>query len=296
MTRFIYISDTHVGAPGEGYHQQSCYADRLPELLHHLDTWIQHNAGVDFVLHGGDMVDQVSVASVRTAGTLFTLSVPVYLCLGNHDMTHLNALDIWLREAPDFFPQGTLDYTINCDGAKIHVLPNHWCEKPVYWDWGELRAHFRDEQLRFLKTVTASAIAESHVLCTHSEITAVPTAQTGFTEPFHRPYQPFVETVTAWVQQMPHLRCVLSGHNHINTCVAINESGARAITASGFSETPFEFKVIDLEPGRLAMRTENLFTSCEFTADYDFDKTFVQGRLKDRAFELYWEAGGTEND
>ncbi len=44
------------------------------------------------------------------------------------------------------------------------------------------------------------------------------------------------------------------------------------------------------------MRTENLVEDCVFTAQYNFNKTFVQGRLKDRAFDLYWEAGGTHND
>ena len=60
MTKFVYIADSHVGAGETGYHQQPRYADRLPELIVLLDAWIQQNSDIDFVLHGGDMVDAVS--------------------------------------------------------------------------------------------------------------------------------------------------------------------------------------------------------------------------------------------
>ena len=56
-------------------------------MLECLDKWIQSHPGIDFVLHGGDMVDLATVENIRAARDLFSLSVPVYLCLGNHDMT-----------------------------------------------------------------------------------------------------------------------------------------------------------------------------------------------------------------
>ena len=103
MTKFIYIADSHVGAGDTGYYQQPRYADRLPELVALLDAWIQQDSGIDFVLHGGDMVDAASVENIRAARAMFQLSVPVYLCLGNHDLTGENAFDLWLAEAPAFF-------------------------------------------------------------------------------------------------------------------------------------------------------------------------------------------------
>ena len=84
-------------------------------------------------------------------------------------------------------------------------------------------------------------------------------------------------------ETLPNLRCILSGHNHINSCSDFGSEGVKAVTTSSFTETPFEFKVIDIEPGRLAMRTENLVEDCGFTAQYNYNKTYVQGRLKDRS-------------
>ena len=42
---------------------------------------------VDFVLHGGDMIDSTREEHIDRAAEMFRLSVPVYLCLGNHDLT-----------------------------------------------------------------------------------------------------------------------------------------------------------------------------------------------------------------
>ena len=110
--RFVYIADSHVGAGDVGYRQQPRYADRLPELAALLDAWIRQAGDIDFVLHGGDLIDVTSVDNIRAARELFRLSVPVYLCLGNHDLTEENALDLWLAEAPAFFPDDAPVFTV----------------------------------------------------------------------------------------------------------------------------------------------------------------------------------------
>ena len=104
MTRFIYLADTHIGAGSGGYIQQPRYVEHMPTLMANLCAWIETDGGIDFVLHGGDMVDHVCEANVRLASELFALPVPVYLCLGNHDMDHPKAVDVWLDAAPEFFP------------------------------------------------------------------------------------------------------------------------------------------------------------------------------------------------
>jgi hypothetical protein len=286
MTRFIYIADTHVGAAKEGYHQQPCYAEHLPALLRSLDNWIQRHPGIDFVLHGGDMVDQVSVDSVKTARSWFALSVPVYLCLGNHDMTHPDAGAIWLGEAPDFFIKESLNFNIPGDAGQIHVMPNHWCETPVYWDGQHLSPRFATEQLAYFDKLETTGMGLTHLICMHSELAAVPTAQTGFKEPYHQPSPAFASPLLDFIQKNRNIRCFLSGHNHINSCVPLRDSGAYAVTVSAFTETPFEFKVVDWHYDSITMRTENLLSECGFQADYDYNKTFVQGRLKDRTFEI----------
>jgi hypothetical protein len=285
MTRFVYLTDTHIGARELGYQQQHRYADNLPELINNLDAWIQQNE-IDFVLHGGDMVDQVSIESIRCAMSIFSLSVPVYLCLGNHDMTHPEAAEIWLREAPDFFLDNKLQYDIITPDVFIHVVPNHWVEKAYYWDGYTQHPHFSPEQDNRWRGAVLAAGEKTLILCTHNEVAAVSPVQTGFTEPYHVPEPSFTQHIRKWIKQTPSLRCVLSGHNHINTSNTLDTSATRAVTASAFSEVPFEFKVLDITSNQLSMRTVSMMNACNFAVTYNFDKTFVQGRLIDRAFEL----------
>lgn len=287
MTRFVYIADSHIGAEEQGYHQQIRYAEYLAELLRYLDVWIQ-DQNIDFVLHGGDVVDHVSMHSIQTARTWLNLSVPVYVCLGNHDLTHPEAAEMWLKEASDFFPGGSLEFSITLDGTIIFVMPNHWCETPYYWDLKEQSPHFKQDQMRKWEEMTTFAADRNVILCTHNEVAAVPISQTGFAEAYHIPSSHFVKTVMTLIHQYPNMRCILSGHNHINTCQTLNKTAVGAVTVSAFAEVPFEFKVIDVNPGQITMRTESLIRLCDFKTDYNYNKTFVQGRLKDRAFDLMW--------
>ena len=47
-------------------------------------------------------------------------------------------------------------------------------------------------------------------------------------------------------------------------------------------ETPFEFKLIEVDESNFKISTHNLISQVKFKASYDFDKVFVQGRLIDR--------------
>jgi len=89
--------------------------------------------GIDFVLHGGDMIDSATDENILAAAELFDLPVPVYLCLGNHDLTVPDALALWVKLAPGFFKDGKPDCTIMTNDCVIHVAPNHWDEIPFFW-------------------------------------------------------------------------------------------------------------------------------------------------------------------
>ncbi len=283
-TRFVYLTDTHLGAQhGRGYVQQPRYADRLPELLALLDAWIcrQDDPGIAFVLHGGDMVDAISEDAVQMARKVFALSVPVYLSLGNHDLTDPRAAEMWLQGAPEFFPSGGLSYSLEGAEWMLHVLPTQWCDRAYYWD-AEQQAHFLPNHVADLVGRLVQRPEILHLICTHGEVAAVPAMQIGRSVPYHPPLASYAASVLDLVQQFPQLRGVLAGHNHINTHTILAE--AHAITASAFTETPFEFKVFEISEGKLSMETVSLMSRVSFRADYDWDKTFVQGRFCDRSF------------
>ena len=133
MTRFLLISDTHWGSDSEGYKVQPKYGLRLTELLSALESWIEESGPVDFVLHGGDMIHDLDEASRSGANQHFGLSVPVYLCLGNHDLTIKDGLPIWLGRSPQFFGGDSPDYAIDTEDVRIHVIPTQYETDAYFW-------------------------------------------------------------------------------------------------------------------------------------------------------------------
>lgn len=283
MTRFVYIADTHLGATEDGYHQQPRYAERLPTLLIALGAWIQAQGDIAFVLHGGDMVDQATSTTLSAAREMFRLSIPVYLCLGNHDLTVPDAVTLWLREAPGFFPDQRLTYSLTLPDCVIHVVPTQWCATPFFWV-EEQTPHFLAEQRAYLATALECHTDRRHLLCTHSEVLGVSPEQTGLAEPIHAPLPAFTQMIFALTRTYPQLCGVLSAHNHINTHSV--QGNADLITVSALTETPFEFKVFTVTATEFTMETVNLLPVVEFKAAYNFDKTYVQGRHKDRVFGM----------
>lgn len=279
--RFIYIADSHVGAGEEGYRQQPRYAGRLPELATRLDAWIRRAGDIDFVLHGGDLVDATSADNVRAALEIFQLSVPVYLCLGNHDLTEKNALDLWLSEAPSFFPDSDPVFTLYRPACAVHIVPTQWCATPYFWH-EEQKPHFLPGQLERVEAEIAKRPEIIHILCTHADVMGVPPEQTGFASVYHPPMAAYTHMVMDFARRQPQVRCVLAAHNHINSHVV--QDGVHWVTVSAFAETPFEFKVVEVSWDRVKMTTHNLVADVTFPAQYDYDKMFVQGRSKDRTF------------
>ncbi|MFH1730980.1 MAG: metallophosphoesterase [Planctomycetota bacterium] len=283
LTRFVFIADTHLGAGTMGFHQQPAYPERLPELLAHLDAWITRDGAIDFVIHGGDIVDAATEEGIRAAAERFRLSVPVYLSPGNHDLTAPNALDLWLSLAPEFFPGGTPEFSVAATGCSVHARTTHWDEVPYRWNAVQ-DAHFVPGQLDGLGEAVTCAPEHAHVFVTHSPAAAIPPEQTGLDEAAHDPGREFADTVQALVTRCPRIGCTLGGHNHVNTCVRCG--GARCVTASAFVETPFEFKLVEAGTRTLKMSTVSLLPQVGFDVDYDAGGAFVQGRARDRAFEI----------
>jgi hypothetical protein len=282
VTRFIYLSDTHLGADPLGYYQQTPYPERLPEILTALDAWIQKAGNIDFIIHGGDMIDCMSDEQVQAAGNLFRLSVPVYLCLGNHDLTTNDSLDRWLKLAPQFFPEGRPEYAIDTADGSIYVLPNHWSQTPYFWG-NEQKTQFSVHQESAFTARMASKKEKLQVFITHSPVFGLPPEQTLLSEPLHEPALAFSDAVKNMIAPYADLRCVLGGHNHMN--MHIEQTGVHYVTVSALVESPFECKLFEMQANQLSMTTMSLIDQLPFSAEYDQTKTFVQGRRIDRSFQ-----------
>ena len=281
MTKFIYISDTHMGADQVRLQQQG-YPKQTAEILTALKAYLHGQGDIDFVLHGGDMIGTLSDAGIVASATAFDWDVPVHLCLGNHDLDSPTAVERWLALAPRFFgDSGKPVYTVATEDCRIHVVPNHWCEEPYYWR-DSLDAQFSTDQLTYLTEALDAEPDLPHIVQTHSPAFGVPEEQTGFAEPFHSPAPAFTAVFIELASRHPNLKCVLGAHNHINTHVV--HEGVHFVTSSALVEVPFEFKILEVTPGAMAMSTVSLNDSVRFDAVYDAEKAYAQGRESDRLF------------
>lgn len=280
MTRFIYIADTHLGANAPGYQQQQSYPERIADILAALQEVISER-NIDFVLHGGDLVDTPRESEILSAVRHFDLPVPTYLCLGNHDLAWPDSLERWMRCAPDLFPGGGPEFTITTDDCLIHVVPNQWDTTPYHsvhleGQW------FTENQMTFLSDGLRLRPDLPHILSTHCSIFGVPAEQTGFPDSYGTSQQEFIDYLTGLAARHKHLRCVLGAHVHMNSRVP--HAGVEYVTVSAVTETPFEFKLFEVSSGTISMTTVALSDALSFDAVYDADHRYVQGRPIDRAF------------
>ncbi|MBL4869268.1 MAG: metallophosphoesterase [Pseudomonadales bacterium] len=287
MTKFIYISDTHFGANPMNYHQQEGYPEKLPEIILKLNEFIKNRDDIDFVLHGGDMIDSVSEQTISMASKYFKFDVPIYLCLGNHDLTELNSLDLWLKIAPQYFNDTNKPiFTITTKDCLIHVIPNHWEEIPYYWSETQ-EAYLSEEQINNLSHELNKSTDFPHIVLTHSPIFGLPTEQTGQEEIYHSPNENFRKTLTSLAQNHKTIKCILGGHNHLN--MNLKHENVQYVTASSFSEAPFDFKLFEVSKNSITMETINLADSLDFNIEYNSEKSYVQGRPIDRKFAINFD-------
>ncbi len=282
MTKFIFISDTHIGGAGHmAYTQQKSYVDRIKTILLCLDNWIKKEGDVDFILHGGDMINDTAT-DINFARKLFDLSVPVYLCLGNHDLTVENGFELWLKKAPEFFLDKSPNFTIHSDNTLIHVIPNQWeIDKPYFWE-RSLNPFYLPNQFDTMHQKLIEYPDSIHFLSTHTSIVGIPSSQTGLHFPFFESGQLLTNQFMELLGKSPQIRGIFHGHTHINA--HIEKNNVHFISVSAFPESPFEFKVIEVTSSFISMKTYNLIDKVDFKAVYNFNKTFVQGRSIDRGF------------
>lgn len=286
MTRFLFITDTHIGANPVGFHQQSAYPEKIGELLGEIER-LAETGDIEFVLHGGDMIDYCCPETIREAKQMFQLSVPVYLSLGNHDLDREDALQMWLELAPEFFIDRSPQYTIRHDPCVIHVVPNQWEPGTSYY-WKKTQEPFFEEpQILQLEADIRKFPDKIHLLAIHNPIFGVPREQSGLDHVIHDVPQHFRQSLIELMSKFPNVKCILSGHNHINT-LAQTEEGI-FVSGSSFVEAPFEYKVVEVTMDAIQITTRTRGGTLSFDPAYDGGRSFVQGRKRDRA--LFWRFG-----
>lgn len=289
MVRFIYLTDTHIGADPVGYHQQPAYPGKIDQLIEALHLKIKQES-IDFIIHGGDLVDYCQPHLIQSTAKLFEqLSVPMYLCLGNHDLDRTDALNVWLEYTPNLFIYDTPDYEIVTDTCVIHVVPNHWNpDRNFYWkETGVQHPRFTNSQLTQLTTNINKNPDKAHVLVTHNPIYGMDTDQSDLPETLHNVPDSFQRTVEDLLHRHHNLHLVLSGHSHFNTIKQTKQ--AVLVNGSSFVETPFEYKIIEVTDNDFQVETHRLnLTNPGFKPEYNQNRACVQGRDCDRNIKKHF--------
>ena len=279
--KFLYIADTHIGGSDiEGYKQQERCLKHFDELTGIFAEWIKKQHDIDFVIHGGDVVDESLPENIAKAGKLFErLPCPVYFALGNHDLTENDAVEKWLSAAPGFFNDESVDFSFCRNGVKFDFISCHWGAKAYFWRPDEAQVpYFQEEQTAIL----GGESCKHEILITHAPVFGLPCEQTGLAAPLHPSAGDFSGVIHELAKKHKIL-LVLGAHTHMN--MHLLKDGVHYVTASAFSETPFEFKLFELNDKFFSMETISLADEVSFRANYNFNKTYVQGRACDRSFK-----------
>lgn len=279
--KFIYLADTHIGGSlTEGYCQQKRYLQHIWEIFKGLGQWLDERPEIDFIIHGGDMVDSGTEGNILLAKELFsTLPRPCFLALGNHDLTEVDSLPTWLRLAPEFFSSGQADYNFLHGQIRFDILTAHWGKQEFFWNPAEAQIPWLSK--RQLSQLKSAAHGKQRILITHAPPCGLPEGQTGMLGAWHSPAGNF-EAVLQQLSEEHNLALILGAHNHAN--LAVKGAPEWLVTASAFVETPFEFKLFEITDDKLKMETISLVNVLPFRSFYDHSRSYVQGRPCDRNF------------
>ena len=116
VLRFIQITDTHIG-PTEDF---TLYGKQpLPIFRRLIDQINALPFPIDFVLHTGDVVDDLSAASYELyRDAIDALRVPIHHVAGNHDNAELLQTMVMAIDEPI----ARLDYAFEAGGTRFIVL------------------------------------------------------------------------------------------------------------------------------------------------------------------------------
>ena len=279
--KIAFISDTHFGGKElTGFQMQPRYVEHEHELCSALGEMIRKEK-IDLLIHGGDMCEEGDAGQIRMVSELFGkyVKIPMVMALGNHDCLQPDCGNLWLTNAPNFFPQNSLDTTFIYDNFRIDILSLHWGYDGLQWKIPDgQKTHMTEEQWTRLRSGRQDL---PRIIAMHSQLRAAMPERTGLDEPRMVPANNFAAVGDALIKEFSPV-LILSGHSHINLQDRLEDTAA--VVVSSFSETPFDCKIVEITDEKITMKTVSLVDTVDFKAEFNKENLFVMGDASVREF------------
>ncbi|HAI10685.1 MAG TPA: hypothetical protein DCM28_03215, partial [Phycisphaerales bacterium] len=218
MTTFCYLTDTHFGyTVNEGYSMQPRHPEPVDKVLAGFREWLSENP-VDFVLHGGDLVEHGNAKLIKTFAEKFTsLPIPAYLCLGNHDLDSPESFELWQQHHMGLLPGDNPNFHVECEDVNLYVIAVSYAgaPQPYFWETAHIPV-ISDQQKQDLEHYLAAS-TKPVILCTHVQVNAIPSSQTGLCGEVGEPDSKYQRYLIDLARRFPTLHLIMTGHNHVNT-------------------------------------------------------------------------------
>lgn len=259
--RILFVTDIHIGAAADGFQMQPRWVDAIPYLL---DQFVQRARELqpDLIVIGGDSIEQGVPEQIEPAAAFMErLPGRTLVCLGNHDLTQPGSADLW-RQRLSRSPRVTLaDAMLQTPECDIIALNVNWLSENgrplLQWTAGQYpQAAAGESQLAQLDQWLRQNGDRPAVLALHAQLNGVPPEKCGMPNAFEPPRAEFEQSLRRVIDAHPRLRLTLSGHCH--AACAVRRGSRVELTGTSYTETPHQFQVIDVEAGRLNVRTESL--------------------------------------
>ncbi len=285
MTRFLHITDTHLGGNNhEGFMQQPRCLEHWNNLLQEIKNMVPQYH-LDFMIHGGDATDHGTYDEIQQfVHDTESLPCPIYLSLGNHDLQIPDAIKIW-QNCTSILPGGKHSYSVVTSDCILVVLG-------IYWD--QLDKHYWDitgTQIPLISTVQKKMLREIAkdadrpvVIALHAPLNSIPSSQTGLNEDIHLPDNNLRNYFLELATEFPCIKLFLCGHNHAHTIE--NHGHFITATTSAFTEYPFEMRLISIDKKHLTIETITCMQPENCLTHYNHDKSWVQGNAQQRELKL----------
>lgn len=282
--RFIYLTDTHLGCDETGYLVQPRYLGHERVMFGGLAQWIKQN-DVAFVVHGGDLTDHGSAPEIEQSTSLCELlGVPVYLCLGNHDLAQPESMRLW-RDSALWRGGDTDGYSIEAGGVTLVVTNHHWHTHVDHrWMSDVPQSPRLDDRQEHTLRMHLRQAKGPVIAVTHAPLNPVPIPRPGGDQSFHPPHGPYLSTWQRIAADHPNLRLIMCGHNHANS--QQDHGSFISCTTASFAEVPAQLRLVEVNDSQIDVRTVALAEALCLSTTVHLENAWCAGVPESQVFSL----------